>query len=899
MISKRKRQAAEGGHRLSFIEAVLVCALILLAGAEFLPFSVRADIPDGWPWKINHLIYPTLGQPVFVKDGEAFTLEFDYVGRGEGAGQPMVAEWTATLSSSNDLWPTEVLCPVEIASTGVSERWPGDSTADYWKGSGPWAGKEVWKVTVRVPPDTRPDLYDLLIQAQGLDLIEDSQPHAVRVVDEYKDEYTFIQITDCHINDPRGPGSWIELPEPHPDSEEFRDYAYSRKAIDCVNRLNPDFVIMSGDVVFGIPFFVEYPWASTGITDFCGTASDWNGEYNKAYEQILRLEVPVVCLPGNHDTYNLEIYNLLESGWTGLEGHAKQDGAEIWPTVFSPRYFGWEYGDKAHFTCIWTYDKSPKEFNPLEQNARNFLSGAWIFPEAELPQNIMAGGRVRTDQMNWIGEDIQTAAGRFDLLAIASHHPFYGNYGDGDSFDDQTNRAELVALSHQTGLRLAISGHTHSDNFFLDTSGPEEIIHLNTTSTTFNTKEYPGLRPITITGGYPVTYYYRFNSQTECLSYPVYKDTILEKHSDPVEAWNALTHLSVPSVEGWFSTTAPFVVSKIFTCRNHLTGGEPDVTLDGTVVDFLMPELEGPENYLITGGTLLRYWNPIPRYITFQVKIDPVGPGAQMVTTVAASVIPDDPPIIQSGDYNGDGRADIAVFRPSTGLWAVRGLGSVYFGEEDDVPVSGDYNGDGCSEIAIFRPASGLWAVKNLTRIYFGQPGDWPAPADFDGDGTCDTAIFRPANGLWKARGVTREYFGRAGDHPVPDDYDGMGEAEITLFRPSNGLWAIRGLSRVYFGADGDVPVPGIYSWYGRTSLFATPAFRDQVAIFRPSRGLWAVRGATRVYFGQANDTPIRGDFTGDAIDDITIFYGDSGLWAIKGITRTYFGRPGDIPVTR
>ncbi len=886
-------------HHSPPIGRSILSLLLTIGSLVILPSPAGAEFPSGWPWKITHLVYPTLGQPVIIKQGETFTIEFDCIGKGEGTNQPAVSEWTATLSSSNDRWPTEMACPIESSTNGISERWPGDSTVDYWKGSGPWAGKEVWKVTVRVPSDTRPDLYDLLVTAEGAAWVSDSQPHAVRVVDGYKDEYTFIQITDFHINDPRGPASWVALPEPHPDSEEFRDYAYNLKAIDDVNRLNPDFVIMSGDTVFGIPFFVEFPWESTGITDFCGTAPDWNGEYNKTYEQILRLDVPIVCLPGNHDTYNMEIYNILVSDWTGLEGHVKQDGAEIWPTVFSPRYFGWEYGDKVHFTCIWTYDKHAREFNPLEQNTRNFLSGAWIFPEAELPQNLLAGGRVQADQMDWIARDLQEAGGNYDLLAMASHHPFFGEYGEGDSFDDQTNRDELIALSHQTGVRLAVSGHTHVDNFFEDTSGPEEIIHLNTTSTTFSTREYPGFRPITIRDGHPVTYYYRFNSQTECLSYPVYKDTILKKHADPVAAWNDLTRLSTPSVEGWFSSTAPSAVSKSFTCRNYLTEGDPAVTISGTVIDFLMPDLESPDNYQVTGGTLLRYWNPISGYITFQVLIDPVGPGGETVTTVGASVSPEDQPIIQSGDYTGDGRSDIAVFRPSSGLWAVRDLGRVYYGAGGDIPASGDYNGDGYSEIALFRPAAGLWAVSGFTRVYFGQNGDIAAPADYDGDGTCDPAVFRPSSGLWAVRDFTRAYFGTAGDRPVPADYDGYGGDDIALFRPSTGLWAIRGISRAYFGGPGDVPIPGVYRWQSPSSPRSTPALRSQIAVFRPATGLWAIKGVTRTYFGQANDVPLRGDFTGNALDDITIFRGDSGLWAIRGVTRAYFGRPGDVPVTR
>ena len=252
---------------------------------------------------------------------------------------------------------------------------------------------------------------------------------------------------------------------------------------------------------------------------------------------------------------------------------------------------------------------------------------------------------------------------------------------------------------------------------------------------------------------------------------------------------------------------------------------------------------------------------------------------------------------IDSGDYNGDGLSDIAVFRPENGLWAVRGLGRTYFGRMGDVPVSGDYDGDGVTDIAVFQPQSGLWAVKNLTRLYFGGNGDIPVPGDYAGDGTARPGIFQPASGLWAVRGLTRAYFGRSEDLPVPGDYAGDGSADIAVFRPSTGLWAVRGLTRAYFGRAGDYPVPGAYRWYasGKT---ASP-FRDGIAIFRPDTGLWAIRGGSRFYFGATLDIPIRGDFDGDSLDETAVFRPETGLWAIRGVTRAYFGSGSDLPVTR
>jgi len=242
---------------------------------------------------------------------------------------------------------------------------------------------------------------------------------------------------------------------------------------------------------------------------------------------------------------------------------------------------------------------------------------------------------------------------------------------------------------------------------------------------------------------------------------------------------------------------------------------------------------------------------------------------------------------VANGDYSGDGLSDIAIFRESSGLWAVRDVTRAYFGADGDIPVSGDYDGDGTADIALFRNSSGLWAVLDISRTYFGSSSDLPVPGDYDGDGICDIGIFRDISGLWAIKGITRNYFGGATDQAVSEDFDGDGRDDIGIFRGSSGLWALKDISRIYYGSSADSLVPGDYAGTGT----AAPG------IFRPSSGLWSIRNITRIYFGGGNGLPVPADFTGAA--DISIFRPSTGLWAIRGITRVYFGSSADLPVTK
>ncbi|MGH9949076.1 MAG: M12 family metallo-peptidase, partial [Pyrinomonadaceae bacterium] len=107
-------------------------------------------------------------------------------------------------------------------------------------------------------------------------------------------------------------------------------------------------------------------------------------------------------------------------------------------------------------------------------------------------------------------------------------------------------------------------------------------------------------------------------------------------------------------------------------------------------------------------------------------------------------------------DFDGDNRADMAVFRPTEGNWYIRrsngGYTFLQFGLSGDKPVSADYDGDGRMDAAVYR--NGIWwrlksATNTVDYVEFGLAGDIPVPAHFDTDGKADVAVYRPSSGEW------------------------------------------------------------------------------------------------------------------------------------------------------
>lgn len=243
-------------------------------------------------------------------------------------------------------------------------------------------------------------------------------------------------------------------------------------------------------------------------------------------------------------------------------------------------------------------------------------------------------------------------------------------------------------------------------------------------------------------------------------------------------------------------------------------------------------------------------------------------------------------------DFDGDGRADLAVYRSVTGEWIIRlsrtkSLYRTRFGAPRlDVPVPADYDGDGKSDLAVYRPTTCEWIVlgskEGLSRTVCGYVGAKPVPGDYDGDGRAQPATYSET--IWR---VYEPGFGPKNHSPfrtswdpyalpAPADFDGDGRTDLAVLDTVTGQFVAdvtRGEeSLAAFKPRSSFPLVGDYDGDGMAD--AAGVEPTMLAAVRSTLGL-----VTRAVSTGSVVTPR--DFNGDGADDVTEYDRATGLWRI------------------
>ena len=304
-----------------------------------------------------------------------------------------------------------------------------------------------WSLNVDIPDNTPLELYNLtiIISIDGK-FYSSSQPRAVNIIDHFSDNFTFIHVADFHVGDPRGFAESIK---------ETIGHKSIKKCIEEINLLKPDFVIFSGDLVFGQLYPREY-----------------TREYKKCYELLQKFDVPTYLSPGNHDGYC----------------RISEDGLEIWEEYFGPLYYSFDYGN-YHFLSLNSFDW-PK----FARRSISCIALNW-------------GGSIRNEQLQWIEDDLSNNDANLTFMFL-HHNPLWDTKNNSLLRWGYNNREELLSLIYKQNVDMVLAGHIHIDNVTIE----NKTIFITTTTPASEIRMedgYWGFRQIEIKNGKINSYNYK------------------------------------------------------------------------------------------------------------------------------------------------------------------------------------------------------------------------------------------------------------------------------------------------------------------------------------------------------------------------------------------------------
>ena len=301
-------------------------------------------------------------------------------------------------------------------------------------------------LTARIPENTPEELYNLTVIVVNNGYFAKTEPRAVSVVDEIDGNFTFIHLTDFHIGDIRG---FRE------DVRKTIGWKAAKKCIEEINLMHPDFVIMTGDLVFGQLYPFEY-----------------SIEYRNLYKILQEFDVPTFLCPGNHDGY-LKF---------------RQDGFKFWQEYFGPLYYSFDYGS-THWIMANSYDWPKASRFGISYAVLNW------------------GGYIGREQLKWIEEDLVKNEDKIKFLAL-HHNPLWDTKNDSLLKNEYEGRRELLSMIYKYDIDAVFAGHVHYDNVTIK-NGTIYITTTTASSSVGKKDAYWGYRMVEVRNNTIFSYNYK------------------------------------------------------------------------------------------------------------------------------------------------------------------------------------------------------------------------------------------------------------------------------------------------------------------------------------------------------------------------------------------------------
>ncbi|GBF40173.1 SpvB/TcaC N-terminal domain-containing protein [Leptospira johnsonii] len=272
------------------------------------------------------------------------------------------------------------------------------------------------------------------------------------------------------------------------------------------------------------------------------------------------------------------------------------------------------------------------------------------------------------------------------------------------------------------------------------------------------------------------------------------------------------------------------------------------------------------------------------------------------------------------GDFNGDAISDVVFFNPQTGNWKAaegRKEGGYNFKtyanryKNYDSPskirffkgnVSGDFNGDGRSDIAFYLPETRdlivaehngqVFQFRNYGRLMSGIPDifrmEW-FPGDYDGNGLSDSLLFDEPTGLWTLmlnKGGNFEFLkiGKKFQNVFRGDYSPNGNLDSASTNDTSSEGKDRSKVKFLIGDYNSDGLTDISLYDARTGKWfvgenlRNPDKADPV-YFKTNWVLYKTFTAPEQTLF-SNDE-FSGDFNGDGTSDFLLFDRSSGEWVL------------------